>query len=91
MTWYFALIRPRRAESAAEPIEAREMTVTVVAADPGPLPGMVHKARLLRRTDGVGVIDQARAAEIVAALAAVTTAAAVVVVGADSFDVIPLA
>jgi hypothetical protein len=91
MTWYFARIRPRRTEPAAEPIEAREMTVTVVAADPGPLPGMVHKARLLRRTDGVGVVDETRAVEIVAALAKVTTAAAIVVVGADSFDVIPLA
>jgi hypothetical protein len=91
MAWYFARIRPRRVEPASEPIEAREITVTVVAADPGPLPGMLHKARLLRRTDGVGVVDQARAAEIAAALAKVTTAAAVVVVGADSFDVIPLA
>jgi hypothetical protein len=91
MAWYFARIRPRRVEPASEPIEARDITVTVVAADPGPLPGMLHKARLLRRTDGVGVVDQARAAEIVAALDKVTTAAAVVVVGADSFDVIPLA
>jgi hypothetical protein len=91
LTWYFARIRPRRAEPGSVPTEARDMTVTLVAADPGPLPGMVHKARLLRRTDGIGVVDQARAAEIVAALATVTTAAAVVVVGADSFDVIPLA
>jgi len=91
MTWYFARIRPRRAEPGSEPTEAKEITVTVVAADPGPLPGMVHKARLLRRTDGIGVVDHERAAEIVAALARVNTAAAIVVVGSDSFDVIPLA
>jgi hypothetical protein len=91
MTWYFARIRPRRAEPGAEPIEAKDMTVTVVAADPGPLPGMVHKARLLHRTDGIGIVDAERATEIVAALAMVKTAAAIVVVGTDSFDVIPLA
>jgi hypothetical protein len=37
------------------------------------------------------VVDQERAAEIVAALAKVDTPAAIVIVGADSFDVIPLA
>jgi Domain of unknown function (DUF5671) len=91
LTWYFARIRPRRAESDAEATEPKELTVTLVASDPGPLPGMLYKARLLRRTDGVGVIDPQRATEIVAALAKINTPAALVIVGADSFDVIPLA
>ncbi|MEX0698265.1 MAG: DUF5671 domain-containing protein, partial [Acidimicrobiia bacterium] len=91
LTWYFAKIRPRRAEPGITGTQPKDLTVTVVAADPGPLPEMVHKARLLHRTDGVGVVDQERAAEIVAALAQVDTPAAIVIVEADSFDVIPLA
>jgi len=91
LTWYFARIRPRRAEAGTAGLQARDLTVTLVAADPGPLPGMVHKARLLRRTDGDGVVNQEMAAEIVAALAKVDTPAAIVIVGAESFDVIPLA
>lgn len=91
LTWYFAKIRPRRAEPGIAGTQPKDLTVTVVAADPGPLPEMVHKARLLHRTDGVGVVNQERAAEIFAALAKVDTPAAIVIVGADSFDVIPLA
>jgi hypothetical protein len=91
LTWYFAKIRPRRVEPGIAGTQPKDLTVTVVAADPGPLPQMVHKARLLHRTDGVGVVNQERAAEIVAALAKVDTPAAIVIVGADSFDVIPLA
>ena len=91
LAWYFARIRPRRAESDAAGTESKMMTVTLVAADAGPLPGMVHKARLLHRTDGVGVVDQDRAVEIVAALNRVVTPAAIVIVGTDTFDVIPLA
>ena len=91
LTWYFARIRPRRAESESGAIEPKELTVTLVATDPGPLPGMLFKARWLRRTDGIGVVDPERATEIVATLAKINTPAAIVIVGTDSFDVIPLA
>lgn len=91
LTWYFAAIRPRRAEPQIDAPELKVSTVTVVASDPGPLPGMINKVRLLRRTDSVGVVDQEMASEIVAVLSRLDDPAAIVIVGTDSFDVIPLA
>jgi hypothetical protein len=64
--------------------------VTVVAADPGPLPRMIEGMRFLRRSDGIGTVDQQRADQIVAELANVKSSAAVVTVDADSHTVIPV-
>ncbi|MDP3983939.1 MAG: DUF5671 domain-containing protein, partial [Acidimicrobiia bacterium] len=93
MAGYFAGIRPRRAavESAGSALPVKVSTVTVVAADPGPLPKMVEGMRFLRRSDGVGAVDEERAQAIIAALAQLEARAALVQVNADSFDVIPLA
>jgi hypothetical protein len=66
-------------------------TVTLVASDPGPLPQIIEKMRFLRRTDGIGVVDQARADEIVAALAGLDSQAALVTVDESGFQVLPIA
>jgi hypothetical protein len=65
--------------------------VTLVASDPGPLPQMIEKMRFLRRTDGIGVVDQARADEIMAALAGLEAPAAMVTVDGSGFQVLPIA
>jgi hypothetical protein len=65
--------------------------VTLVASDPGPLPQIIEKMRFLRRTDGIGVVDQARADEIVAALAGLDSQAALVTVDESGFQVLPIA
>jgi hypothetical protein len=95
MVWHLAELRAKPATGAAAPsgpiAGPRKLgTVTVVAADPGPLPTMIHGMRFLKRGDGIGVVDQTRADEIVAALASISTSAAMVTVDADGFRVIPL-
>ncbi|HKY46759.1 MAG TPA: DUF5671 domain-containing protein [Acidimicrobiia bacterium] len=95
MVWHLAELRTKPATGGAAPsgpiAGPRKLgTVTVVAADPGPLPMMIHGMRFLKRGDGVGVVDQSRADEIVAALAAISTSAAMVTVDTDGFRVIPL-
>jgi hypothetical protein len=65
--------------------------VTLVASDPGPLPQMIEKMRFLRRTDGIGVVDQVRADAIVAALAGLNSQAAMVTVDETGFQVLPIA
>ncbi|MGH8924352.1 MAG: DUF5671 domain-containing protein [Acidimicrobiia bacterium] len=78
--------------AAVTPVRAvGNRTVTLVASDPGPLPQMIEKMRFLRRTDGIGVVDQARADEIVAALAGLEAAAAMVTVDGSGFQVLPIA
>lgn len=65
-------------------------TVTVVATDPGPLPTMIHGMRFLRRGDGIGIVDQQEAEEIVSALASVTTSAAIVMVNGEGHTIVPV-
>ena len=50
------------------------------------IPGM----RFLKRGDGIGVVDQGKADEIVAALGAVKTAAALVTVDANGYSIVPI-
>jgi hypothetical protein len=95
MVWHLAELRAKPAPGAAAPIEAvaspRKLgTITLVATDPGPLPMMIHGMRFLKRGDGIGVVDQSRADEIVSALASVATSAAMVTVDADGFTIVPL-
>ncbi len=95
MVWHLAEQRTKPAPGAATPIEPvagpRKLgTVTVVATDPGPLPTMIHGMRFLKRGDGIGVVDQKRADEIVSALTSVATSAAMVTVDADAFTIVPL-
>jgi hypothetical protein len=52
---------------------------------------MIEKMRFLHRTDGIGVVDQARADEIVAALAGLDSQAAIVTVDESGFQVLPIA
>jgi hypothetical protein len=75
--------------ASPRPVSAR--MVTLVASDPGPLPQMIEKMRFLRRTDGIGVVDQARADEIMAALAGLEAPAAMVTVDGSGFQVLPIA
>jgi hypothetical protein len=89
--WYFARVRPRR-EAGLERMEPLAVsTVTLVASDPGPLPQMIDGLRFLRRTDGVGTVDQERALAVTSALSRLESRAALVVVGAEDFEVLPLA
>jgi hypothetical protein len=95
MVWHLAELRAKPAPGAAAPIEPvagpRKLgTITLVATDPGPLPMMIHGMRFLKRGDGIGVVDQSRADEIVSALASVATSAAMVTVDADGFTIVPL-
>jgi hypothetical protein len=105
LTWHVVRLRREgalpgaRAEPAAvttasttPPTRAMgNRTVTLVASDPGPLPQIIEKMRFLRRTDGIGVVDQARADEIVAALAGLDSQAALVTVDESGFQVLPIA
>jgi hypothetical protein len=52
---------------------------------------MIEKMRFLRRVDGIGVVDQARADEIVAALSRLDSPAAMVTVDGSGFQVLPIA
>jgi hypothetical protein len=91
MTWYLARIRPRRDHPAlAQQPAVKVGTITLVATDPGPLPKMIEGMRFLRRSDGVGIVDENMAGAIVAALTAAEGRAALVTVDADDFAVIPL-
>jgi hypothetical protein len=102
LTWHVAKLRRERAPSASTvttdtvptvaPAKAPgNRTVTLVASDPGPLPQMIEKMRFLRRVDGIGVVDQARADEIVAALGRLDSPAAMVTVDGSGFQVLPIA
>jgi hypothetical protein len=102
LTWHVAKLRRDRAPSASTvttdtvptvaPAKAPgNRTVTLVASDPGPLPQMIEKMRFLRRVDGIGVVDQARADEIVAALGRLDSPAAIVTVDGSGFQVLPIA
>ena len=77
MVWHLAEQRTKPVPGAAAPIEpavavlGKLGTVTVVATDPGPLPTMIQGMRFLKRGDGIGVVDQKQADEIVSALASV--------------------
>lgn len=95
MVWHLAELRTKTAAGAAAPIEPvagpRKLgTITLVATDPGPLPMMIQGMRFLKRGDGIGVVDQSRADEIVSALASVANSAAMVTVDADGFTIVPL-
>jgi hypothetical protein len=95
MVWHLTELRSKPAPGTAAPIEPvagpRKLgTITLVATDPGPLPTMIHGMRFLKRGDGIGVVDQSRADEIVSALASVATSAAMVTVDADGFTIVPL-
>ncbi|HKX76738.1 MAG TPA: DUF5671 domain-containing protein [Acidimicrobiia bacterium] len=92
LAWYFADLRPRRPEGApaAPAAIAGVSVVTLVAADPGPLPKMLDGMRLLHRSDGRGTVDEARAEAIKSALASLEARAALVVVDEESFQAIPL-
>ncbi|HJU52463.1 MAG TPA: hypothetical protein VJ815_09040 [Acidimicrobiia bacterium] len=102
LTWHVAKLRRDKTASApttaaaavpsVTPVKAPGgRTVTLVASDPGPLPQMIEKMRFLRRVDGIGVVDQARADEIVAALAGLDAPAAMVTVDGSGFQVLPIA
>jgi hypothetical protein len=101
LTWHVVRLRREGAPSAARTVPAAatpapttgigNRTVTLVASDPGPLPQMIEKMRFLHRTDGIGVVDQARADEIVAALAGLDSQAAIVTVDESGFQVLPIA
>jgi hypothetical protein len=95
MVWHLAELRPKSVPGAATSIEPvggprRLGTITLVATDPGPLPMMIHGMRFLKRGDGIGVVDQSRADEIVSALASVATSAAMVTVDVEGFTIVPL-
>ena len=79
---------PDRSMPVASP--GKVGTVTVVATDPGPLPTMIHGMRFLRRGDGIGIVDQQQAEEIVSALASVTTPAAIVTVDGEGYTIVPI-
>jgi hypothetical protein len=91
MVWHLAEQRTKPAPGAEATVTAGKLgTITVVATDPGPLPKMIHGMRFLKRGDGIGVVDQSRADEIVSALASVTTSAAMITVDTDGFSIVPL-
>ena len=97
MLWHLAEQRAKAdGDSPAGPVAGSVTaavklgTVTVVAADPGPLPAMIQGMRFLRRADGIGIVDQAWADEIVSGLAALTSAAALVTVDADGYTIVPI-
>ena len=95
MVWHLAEQRTKSEPGAAAPVEPvagpRKLgTVTVVATDPGPLPTMIQGMRFLKRGDGIGVVDQKRADEIVSALGSVGTSAAIVIADADGYTIVPL-
>lgn len=101
MCWHLAGLRSSKAAAAVPPSHARPedgrssalevRVVTLVASDPGPLPGLVPGMRFLRRTDGLGVVDPEMARLIVQSLAGVSAPAALVTVGPDGFSVVPIA
>jgi hypothetical protein len=91
MVWHLAEQRTKPAPGAEATVTAGKLgTITVVATDPGPLPKMIHGMRFLKRGDGIGVVDQSRADEIVSALTSVTTSAAMITVDTDGFSIVPL-
>lgn len=71
--------------------DSRVGLVTLIASDPGPLPTLVPGMRFLRRSDGIGAVDQAMAEQIVNTLADLSSPAAVVAVDKEKFSVIPIA
>jgi hypothetical protein len=89
--WYFNRVRPRREGGVERAAPGAVGIVTVVASDPGPLPQMIDGLRFLRRTDGVGTVDQEQALAVTTALSRLESRAALVVVGAEGFEVLPLA
>lgn len=103
MCWHLVGLRPGKAVPAvaAKPTvvsartsvvpEVRVGVVTLVASDPGPLPGLVPGMRFLRRSDGIGAVDQTMAEQIVHALAGISAPAAFVTVDGEQFSVIPIA
>jgi hypothetical protein len=96
MVWHLAEQRTKPGPAAAGPVEADAAgpvklgIVTVVATDPGPLPTMIQGMRFLKRGDGIGIVDQQRADEIVSALASITTSAAIVTVDGDGYTIVPI-
>ena len=95
MVWHLAEQRTKPAPGPLVPVEPVAVpvklgTVTVVATDPGPLPTMIQGMRFLKRGDGIGVVDQEQADEIVSALASVTTSAAIVTVDGDGYTIVPI-
>jgi hypothetical protein len=95
MVWHLAEQKIKPAPGSPDPVEAvvgpvKLGTVTVVASDPGPLPGMIHGMRFLKRGDGIGIVDQERAEAIVSSLASVTTSAAIVTVDGDGYTIVPI-
>jgi hypothetical protein len=99
VTWHVARLRREGGRREATNVPAAitpapstgNRVVTLVASDPGPLPQMIEKMRFLRRTDGIGVVDQVRADAIVAALAGLNSQAAMVTVDETGFQVLPIA
>ena len=78
--------------AATDPVSTTtDRVVTVVAADPGPLPAMIEKMRFLRRLDGVGTVSPERAEAIVTAVNQTEAKAVLVTVEESDFAVIPLA
>jgi len=95
MVWHLADQRIKPVPGSPGPVETvvgpvKLGTVTIVASDPGPLPSMIQGMRFLKRADGIGIVDQPRADDIVSFLASVTSSAAIVTVDADGYAVIPI-
>ncbi|MGH8927383.1 MAG: hypothetical protein ACRDWH_03460, partial [Acidimicrobiia bacterium] len=95
MVWHLWEQRVKEPEEMAGPLapvpgSVRPRMVTVVAFDPGPLPSMIQGMRFLRRSDGIGTVDQARAEEIVSVLDGVASTSALVTVGEGGFEVVPI-
>jgi hypothetical protein len=95
MVWHLTEERTKTAPGTTGPvtpvaIPGKVGTVTVVATDPGPLPTMIPGMRFLRRGDGIGIVDQQRANEIVSALASITTPAAIITVDGEGYTIVPI-
>ena len=95
MVWHVGEQRTKATPGSPGPVAAvsqpaRLGTVTVVATDPGPLPSMIQGMRFLKRSDGIGTVDQERAEAIVSDLNSVLTSAAIVTVDADGYEIVPI-
>ncbi|MGQ0850022.1 MAG: DUF5671 domain-containing protein, partial [Actinomycetota bacterium] len=96
LCWHLVGLRrqathPAAGEAVAGVVSRGTRTVTIVASDPGPLPQMIEKMRFLKRSDGVGLVDDLQAEEIVAAVDRADGTSLLVTVGGDGFQVVPLA
>jgi hypothetical protein len=91
LTAHLANVQRADRKSAPQQAKPASQVVTVVAANPGPLPGLLPGMRYLARSDGQGVVEDARAGEIVAAVQATEARHVLVVVDAESYRVVPLA